>query len=38
MEAAYGVVSTVYITEEQSDTINNKRYLNVLTGIILLQE
>lgn len=38
MEVAYGVVSTVYITEEQSDTINNKRYLDVLTGTILLQE
>lgn len=38
MEVAYGVASTVYITEEQSDTINNKRYLDVLTGFILLQE
>lgn len=38
MEAAHGVVSTVYIREEQSDTINNKRYLDVLTGVILLQE
>lgn len=38
MEVAYGVVSTVYITEEQSDIINNKHYLDVLTGIILLQE
>lgn len=38
MEVAYGVVSTVYITEEQSATINNKLYLDILTGIILLQE
>lgn len=33
MEAAYGVVSTVYIREEQSATINNKLYLDILTGI-----
>lgn len=32
-EAAYGVVSTVYIREEQSATINNKLYLDILTGI-----
>lgn len=38
MEVAYGLVSSVYFREEQSDTINNKRYLDVLTGGILLQE
>lgn len=38
MEAAYEVESTVYIRGEQSDTINNTSYLDVLTGVILLQE